>query len=78
MKKKLKLIWFISKRPTGVAIETTPEKNREEIEKRETFIEWFVPAAAVPSEEEIQAIHKRFTGNLFVSASPSQPITFGN
>jgi hypothetical protein len=74
----MNLIWFISKRPTGVAIEATPEKNKEQIEKMENFIEWIQPKAATPSEEEIQAIRKRFTGNLFVSARPSKPITFGN
>lgn len=76
--KEAKLIWFISKRPTGVAIEATPKKNKKQIEKLETFIEWFVPKAATPCEEEIQAIRKRFPGNLFVSARPSKPITFGN
>jgi hypothetical protein len=74
----MNLIWFISKRPTGVAIETTLEKNKEEIEKKETFIEWIHPAGATINEEEIQAIRKRFSGNLFVSARPSKPITFGN
>jgi len=64
------LLWFISQRPTGVALQAINSDKKEEIEKTDTFIEWFTPEKDVPSESEIQAIIKRFEGKqFFYSAS---------